>query len=87
MLISRVLTLWLIIRNIFCSLNQLFYEFNVVFIISCRDAKLVYGCDIEERRRKIRKAHKRRISETSMAAESDYSDCRLAKLQLRKTKV
>jgi hypothetical protein len=63
---------------------------NVVFIIPSRDAKLVYGCDVEERRRCGRKAYKRAMSERTMTTTSvisSYMDEHLAKLHLRKTKV
>jgi hypothetical protein len=63
---------------------------NVIFIISSRDAKLVYSCDVEERRRHGRKAYKRAVSEKAMTAStviSNYMDQHLAKLRLRKSKV
>jgi hypothetical protein len=59
-------------------------------IIPFRDAKLVYGCDVEERKRCARKTRKRRISEralTTSAVASSYVDPHISKLNLRKTKV
>ena len=75
--------------NIYSNL-RLCYKMNVVFVISSRDAKLVYGCDVEERRRYGRKARKRAISERTVTASPvifSYTDEHLAKLHLRKTKV
>jgi hypothetical protein len=60
------------------------------FVISFRDAKLVYGCDIEERKRSKRRAHKRHFSEMAVATSSasfNDLDFQLAKLRLRRTKV
>jgi uncharacterized membrane protein YsdA (DUF1294 family) len=59
-------------------------------IISSRDAKLVYGCDVEERKRRARKTRKRRISERDLHTLSvafDDIDPHVAKLNLQKTKV
>jgi hypothetical protein len=63
---------------------------NVVFILSSRDAKLLYGCDVQERTRHGRKAFKRALSErarTTSSVISSYMDEHLAKLNLRKNKV
>jgi hypothetical protein len=77
----------LIIRiNITVALN---YYMILVFIliIASRDAKLVYGCDVEERKRCARKLRKRRILERTSQVTSDYIDHCMDKLKLRKTKV
>jgi hypothetical protein len=63
---------------------------NFVFIISSRDAKLVYGCDVEERRRYGIKAFKRAIPERAVTSPSVISSCmdeHSAKFNLRKYKV
>jgi len=63
---------------------------NFDFIISSRDAKLVYGCDVEERRRYGMKAFKRTIPERAVTAPSVISSCtdeHSAKLNRRKYKV
>jgi len=63
---------------------------NFVFIIPSRDAKLVYGCDVEERRRYGMKAFKRAIPEKAVTAPSVISSCtdeHPAKINLRKYKV
>jgi hypothetical protein len=63
---------------------------NFVFIISSRDAKLIYNCDVEERRRYGIKAFKRAIPERAVPASSVISSCtdeHSAKFQLRKSRV
>lgn len=63
---------------------------NFVFIISSRDAKLVYGCDVDERRRYRIKAFKRAKAERAGTAPSVISSCmdeHSAKLLLRKSRV
>jgi len=63
---------------------------NFVFLISSRDAKLVYGCNVEERRRCGIKAFKRAKTEGAVIASSVISGCtdeHSAKLHLRKYRV
>jgi hypothetical protein len=63
---------------------------NFVSIISSRDAKLVYGCDVEERRRYRMKAFKRAKAGRVVAAPSVISSCmdeHSAKLNRHKYKV
>jgi hypothetical protein len=63
---------------------------SFVFVTSSRDAKLVYDCDVEERRRYGRKTFKRAIPKTAGTASSvisSYVDEHLAKIQLRKSRV
>lgn len=63
---------------------------NFVFVISSRDAKLVYDCDVEERRRYGKKAFKRATPDRAVTASSVISSCtdeHSAKHQLHKSRV
>jgi hypothetical protein len=84
------ISIWTRDLNTYCSASDCYIKLMLFLIISSRDAKLVYGCDVEERKRCARKTRKRCISGrdlTTLSVASNDTDPHVAKINLRKTRV